>query len=77
MKEDLESECAKQGPVVSCIIPRGGPAGQGHYGKAFVQFSDPAHAVKARDTIHGRVFDGNKLVATLIAEIPPDAQPAA
>lgn len=61
IKGDVREECEKNGVVKSVYIP--GP-GQSGCGNVYVLFGDTAAAVKAQGNMHGRLFDGAKIIAT-------------
>uniref|UniRef100_A0A061RZ22 RRM domain-containing protein n=1 Tax=Tetraselmis sp. GSL018 TaxID=582737 RepID=A0A061RZ22_9CHLO len=71
--QDLQEECAKAGNVADVKVPKPADSsmvGQGHYGKAFVQFSTPEQASAAKQMLDGRSFDGQTLRVTLLSAMP-------
>jgi len=69
--EDIQEECAKNGPVVKMVVPRTGPDA----GKAFVLFEQATAAASAYGKLNGRQFDGNTVTATYLppSDFPNDA----
>lgn len=75
LKDEIQRECAKSGPVVRLSVPRpGNPAVAALVGKAFVQYQTPAAAQQAVRTLNGRTFDGKSVKAYYIN---PTAFPSA
>lgn len=80
LKDDVSEECGAHGTVKSVIIPRPNVDCEG-IGEIFVHFSDVEGAVKARNAVSGRVFNGNPVRTTFFPEdlfvmgvlsLPPD-----
>jgi len=63
--EDTKEECAKFGQVVSIAVPRNGEPGTGFL---FVEFADTTCTEKASAALHGRTFDGRRVVVTFFDE---------
>lgn len=66
--DDLKAELEKHGTVLRVIIPRPEDPSQsdslfgtGQYGKALVQYLESEAAAKAKESIHGRIFDGREI----------------
>ena len=69
--EDIRAEAASYGAIRTFLVPREGAlAGRpaSDVGKCLVQYEDVASAIKARDAMRGREFDGNLVSAELIAD---------
>jgi len=72
--EDIRAEAASYGAIRAFLVPREGAlAGRpaGDLGKCFVQYEDVASAIKARDAMRGREFDGSVVSAELISDDLP------
>jgi len=61
IKADVREECEKHGQVIKVLIP--GPNEPGSQ-NVYVLFGDTAAAVKAQSDMHGRLFDGLKILAS-------------
>lgn len=61
IKEDVKEECSSYGPVKAVHIPGKGEPGAGN---VYVVMSTTGDAVKAHGVMHGRMFDGQQIVAT-------------
>jgi splicing factor U2AF subunit len=69
IKEDIEEECGKYGPIVECKIPR--PAGARvnlGVGKIYIKYQDTESAQKAVKALAGRQFSRRTVVATEFSE---------
>ncbi|GAB4814250.1 hypothetical protein N2152v2_001296 [Parachlorella kessleri] len=69
--EDMREECSKYGTVNQVHIPRPpapGMAPPPGLGKVLIEFADPAAALLARNTMHGRKFGGRTVTAVLVTE---------
>ncbi|XP_047314861.1 splicing factor U2af large subunit A-like isoform X2 [Impatiens glandulifera] len=68
--EDMKMECEKYGSLVNIIIPRPNPNGEPTpgLGKVFLEYTDIEGAAKARQSLHGRKFGGNQVVAVCYPE---------
>ncbi|KAJ4372074.1 hypothetical protein N0V83_003847 [Neocucurbitaria cava] len=69
IKEDIEEECSKYGPIVETKIPR--PAGARvnlGVGKVYIKYLDIESAQKAIKALAGRQFSGRTVVATEFSE---------
>lgn len=69
IKEDIEEECAKYGPIIETKIPR--PAGARinlGVGKIYIKYEDTASAQKAIKALAGRQFSRRTVVATEFSE---------
>ncbi|OQR95788.1 splicing factor U2af large subunit B-like [Achlya hypogyna] len=62
--DEVSTECAKSGPVLSVVVPRPGEARYPptSVGKVFVEFKLVNHAEHAAKALHGRGFD-DRIVA--------------
>jgi len=67
--EDVQEECAKFGAVDKIVIPRpkagSDPPG---VGKAYIRFISLDGSTKAQQSLNGRHFGDNKVVATFISD---------
>lgn len=70
IKEDMMSEAAQHGRCINVVIPRPRPDGQDepYTGKVVLEFEDANVAMRARNALHGRKFDGNEVEATFLPE---------
>ena len=69
IKEDIEEECGKYGPIVLVKIPR--PAGarvNNGVGKIYIKYADTDSAQKAIKALAGRQFSRRTVVATEFSE---------
>ncbi|XP_006346938.1 splicing factor U2af large subunit B isoform X1 [Solanum tuberosum] len=68
--EDMRTECGKFGPLVNVVIPRPSPDGEHApgVGKVFLEYGDVESASKARQSLNGRKFGGNQVVAVFYPE---------
>ncbi|KAG9188111.1 hypothetical protein G6011_02034 [Alternaria panax] len=69
IKEDIEEECGKYGPIVETKIPR--PAGARvnlGVGKIYIKYKDTESAQKAIKALAGRQFSRRTVVATEFSE---------
>ncbi|XP_047314824.1 splicing factor U2af large subunit B isoform X4 [Impatiens glandulifera] len=68
--EDMRLECEKYGTLVNIVIPRPNPSGEASpgLGKVFLEYADTESASKARESLHGRKFSGNQVVAVYYPE---------
>ncbi|KAH9550687.1 hypothetical protein CY35_10G084500 [Sphagnum magellanicum] len=68
--EDMREECGKFGNLVELVIPRPGPTGDEvpGIGKVFVEYSDTSGSMKAKSSLHGRMFGGHAVVAAYYSE---------
>ncbi|CAM6041317.1 unnamed protein product [Sphagnum compactum] len=68
--EDMREECGKFGNLVELVIPRPGPTGDEvpGIGKVFVEYSDTSGSMKAKSSLHGRMFGGHAVVAVYYSE---------
>ncbi|KAI0570854.1 RNA-binding protein [Pyrenophora tritici-repentis] len=69
IKEDIEEECGKYGPIVETKIPR--PAGARvnlGVGKIYIKYQDTESAQKAIKALAGRQFSRRTVVATEFSE---------
>jgi splicing factor U2AF subunit len=69
IKEDIEEECSKYGPIVETKIPR--PAGARTslgVGKIYIKYEDTESAQKAIKALAGRQFSRRTVVATQFSE---------
>ncbi|CAK9194974.1 unnamed protein product [Sphagnum troendelagicum] len=68
--EDMREECGKFGNLVELVIPRPGPTGDEvpGIGKVFVEYSDTSGSMKAKSSLHGRMFGGHAVVASYYSE---------
>lgn len=69
IKEDIEEECSKYGPIVETKIPR--PAGARTsvgVGKIYIKYQDTESAQKAIKALAGRQFSRRTVVATQFSE---------
>ena len=68
LKEDVLEECGSYGTVVSAVIPRGvanggSPSDELAVGQIFVEFATDEGAVKTRNAVNGRTFNGQTVCA--------------
>jgi splicing factor U2AF subunit len=75
MLEDLTEECKKHGNIVDIRVPRpdAGIAaeavlGKGCYGKVYVLMEDAESAVRLKEAVDGRMYDGRNLSALFIQQ---------
>ena len=73
IREDMQEEGAKYGPLLKVVIPQGPPAGSGGalppgYLKVFLQYGDVAAAGRARQAMAGRKFGGKVVEAVFVDE---------
>jgi splicing factor U2AF subunit len=78
LREDVNDECNNHGTVLSIVIPRptcaaGDERGaeidiENGVGQVFVQFTSPEGASRAKGTIHGRSFNGEKVKVVFYPE---------
>uniref|UniRef100_A0A7S0RLP4 RRM domain-containing protein n=1 Tax=Pyramimonas obovata TaxID=1411642 RepID=A0A7S0RLP4_9CHLO len=70
LADDVKTECSKRGEVVSIHIPvpPAESAERGDPGRVYVQFQEQAGAIAAQRALHGRIFSGNKVMATFVPE---------
>jgi splicing factor U2AF subunit len=69
IKEDVEEECAKYGPIIETKIPR--PAGARSslgVGKIYIKYHDTESAQRAIKALAGRQFSRRTVVATQFSE---------
>lgn len=69
IKEDIEEECGKYGPIIETKIPR--PAGARvnlGVGKIYIKYQDTESAQKAIKALAGRQFSRRTVVATEFSE---------
>ena len=69
IKEDVEEECGKYGPIIEVKIPR--PAGARinlGVGKIYIKYQDTDSAQKAIKALAGRQFSQRTVVATEFSE---------
>ncbi|KAF1959239.1 hypothetical protein CC80DRAFT_523951 [Byssothecium circinans] len=69
IKEDIEEECGKYGPIIECKIPR--PAGArstAGVGKIYIKYEDVESAQKAIKALAGRQFSRRTVVVTEFSE---------
>lgn len=69
IKEDVQEECSKYGPIVDIKIPR--PAGARTslgVGKIYIKYQDTESAQKAIKALAGRQFSRRTVVATHFSE---------
>lgn len=69
IKEDIEEECGKYGPIIDIKIPR--PAGARvnlGVGKIYIKYQDTESAQKAIKALAGRQFSRRTVVATEFSE---------
>jgi splicing factor U2AF subunit len=69
IKEDIEAECSKFGPILETKIPR--PAGARSslgVGKIYIKYADVESAQKAIKALAGRQFSRRTVVATMFSE---------
>ncbi|XP_009629636.1 splicing factor U2af large subunit B [Nicotiana tomentosiformis] len=68
--EDMRTECGKFGSLVNVVIPRPSPNGEPTpgVGKVFLEYADVDSASKARQSLNGRKFGGNQVVAVFYPE---------
>lgn len=69
IKEDVEEECAKYGPIIETKIPR--PAGARSslgVGKIYIKYQDTESAQRAIKALAGRQFSRRTVVATQFSE---------
>lgn len=69
IKQDVEEECAKYGPVIELKIPRptGARSNLG-VGKIYIKYQDPESAQKAIKALAGRQFSRRTVVVTEFSE---------
>jgi len=65
---DTKEECEKYGTVVKVHIPRPTGSQVNGLGKVIVMFSKAESALKARDALHGRLFDNRAVEVTFMDE---------
>ena len=71
----MGDECNNYGTVKSIVIPRpleGSPPKQNELrgvGMIFVSFTSPEGASRAKTAVHGRTFNGQKVVAVYYPEV--------
>ncbi|CAE7782274.1 U2af50 [Symbiodinium microadriaticum] len=74
LQEDVGDECNNYGTVKAIVIPRpleGSPAKQNEMrgvGMIFVSFTSPEGATRSKAAVHGRTFNGQKVVAVFYPE---------
>ena len=73
IREDMQEEGAKYGPLLKVVIPEGPPEGAGGalppgYLKVFLQYGDVAAAGRARQAMAGRKFGGKVVEAVFVDE---------
>ncbi|KAK4347963.1 hypothetical protein RND71_034302 [Anisodus tanguticus] len=68
--EDMRTECGRFGSLVNVVIPRPSPNGEPTpgVGKVFLEYGDVDSASKARQSLNGRKFGGNQVVAVFYPE---------
>ncbi|XP_015065921.1 splicing factor U2af large subunit B isoform X2 [Solanum pennellii] len=68
--EDMRTECGKFGSLVNVVIPRPSPDGEHApgVGKVFLEYGDVESASKARQSLNGRKFGGNQVIAVFYPE---------
>lgn len=69
IKEDIEEECQKYGPIIETKIPR--PAGARTslgVGKVYIKYQDAEAAQRAIKALAGRQFSRRTVVATQFSE---------
>jgi splicing factor U2AF subunit len=69
IKEDIEEECQKYGPIIETKIPR--PAGARSslgVGKIYIKYQDTESAQRAIKALAGRQFSRRTVVATQFSE---------
>lgn len=69
IKEDVEEECQKYGPIIETKIPR--PAGARSslgVGKIYIKYQDTESAQRAIKALAGRQFSRRTVVATQFSE---------
>jgi len=67
----MTEECGRHGKCVAVIIPRpatDGGADPPHLGKVVIEFGDANGAMRARNALHGRKFDGRVVEASFLPE---------
>lgn len=65
IKEDVEEECAKYGPIIEVKIPRpSGSRSNPGVGKIYIKYEDPDSAQKALKALAGRQFSNRTVVVT-------------
>ena len=73
IREDMQEEGSKYGPLLKVVIPQGPPPGKGGalppgYLKIFLQYGDVAAACRARQAMAGRKFGGKVVEAVFVDE---------
>jgi hypothetical protein len=75
MVEDLTEECKRHGIIVDIRVPRpdAGIAaeavlGKGCYGKVYVLMDDAEGAVRLKEAVDGRLYDGRTLSASFVQQ---------
>eukprot|EP00246_Nothoceros_aenigmaticus_P000819 TRINITY_DN11054_c1_g3_i1.p1 TRINITY_DN11054_c1_g3~~TRINITY_DN11054_c1_g3_i1.p1 ORF type:complete len:423 (+),score=69.81 TRINITY_DN11054_c1_g3_i1:333-1601(+) len=68
--DDMREECGKYGKITNLVIPR--PSSTGDevpgIGMVFVEYADTQGSSKAKNTLHGRKFGGNSVIALYYEE---------
>ncbi|KAK7327907.1 hypothetical protein VNO77_22000 [Canavalia gladiata] len=68
--EDMREECCKFGTLMNVVIPRPNPGGElpPGIGKVFLEYSDSAGCLAAKNALNGRKFGGNIVTAVYYPE---------
>ena len=72
--EDIKGECESYGALAAFVVPTADDLmgrDASDVGCCFVKYEDVASAIKARDAMRGREFDGNVVSAELISDDLP------
>ncbi|KAI5070592.1 hypothetical protein GOP47_0014935 [Adiantum capillus-veneris] len=68
--QDIQDECSKYGDLKTLVIPRPNPTGENvpGLGKAFVEYTSTYGSSKAKESLNGRKFAGNTVLAEYYSE---------
>ena len=69
--EDMTEECSRHGKCIVVIIPKpstNGSPDPPYVGKVVIEFGDANGAMRARNALHGRKFDGRIVEAGFLPE---------
>jgi splicing factor U2AF 65 kDa subunit len=66
----MQAEASTHGKCIQVVIPRPHAHGndEPYTGKVVIEFEDANVAMRARNALHGRKFDGNEVEATFLPE---------